>query len=241
MSVTVEIKFVGIDSFNRPIFISKNKEYYGCLDKLFGYDATEREVLEKVNEKTDIYWFGSKFDCEPMGDPAPYVSIMPNMNIKVLKVIDELTPLADQYKPKQSVYYVNYTNKNDEAGNTIEGISEKNCCESCIDKKMEWFKNIGTKMNLPKDFKEFTAHLESSPEHEEFLLCDECSEIIDVSVIWTKNSQELEHWESKDITLKSIPGPRMAYELKNVIKGCYETNPKRCIQLATKLLRNKKE
>lgn len=65
------IKFVGIDGFNRPIFKSLDKKlhFYGSCYKLFGYDATESEVLSKVNEE-DLSYFGNHFNCEPYGTPA---------------------------------------------------------------------------------------------------------------------------------------------------------------------------
>jgi len=62
----VKIRFVGIDSFNRPIFIDKFKNYYGAIDLLFDRDATEEHVLNKV-KKEDITYFGKTFGCEPSG------------------------------------------------------------------------------------------------------------------------------------------------------------------------------
>ena len=65
-----KIKFVGIDSWNRPIFKNiKCESFYGSTDILFNYGDTEEKVLEKVSEK-DITWFGNKFGCEPMGTPC---------------------------------------------------------------------------------------------------------------------------------------------------------------------------
>jgi len=62
-----EIKFYGIDCWNRPIFKStKYKNFYGSTEILFGIDATEKEVLDKVTEN-DLSFFGNKFQCEPMG------------------------------------------------------------------------------------------------------------------------------------------------------------------------------
>ena len=71
------IKFVGIDSFNRPIFRGYGRNHFGSTDILFSYDATEKEVLEKVTEK-NLTYFGSKFDCEPMGDDAGNIKIEEN-------------------------------------------------------------------------------------------------------------------------------------------------------------------
>ena len=64
------IRFKGIDNWNRPIFKSlKYRNYFGSTDKLFGYSATEEEVLEQITEK-DLTFFGNSFGCEPMGTPV---------------------------------------------------------------------------------------------------------------------------------------------------------------------------
>ncbi len=73
----LEVKFKGIDSWNRPIFVDKLKNHYGSTDKLFSYTDTEEFVLEQVTEK-DLTFFGRKFDCEPMGDPVDNIIIVRN-------------------------------------------------------------------------------------------------------------------------------------------------------------------
>ncbi|ENI4487314.1 hypothetical protein ABXZ88_003186 [Vibrio fluvialis] len=65
----ITIQFVGVDSFNRPIFKSlTDKAFYGSTEKLFSLDASESEVLAKVSV-SDLDYFGSSFGCEPMGTP----------------------------------------------------------------------------------------------------------------------------------------------------------------------------
>jgi len=71
----IEVKFYGIDSWGRPVFKSKNDQFYGALHKLFDAGATEKEVLEKV-EEADLVWFGSEFDCEPFGEPGYWLKII---------------------------------------------------------------------------------------------------------------------------------------------------------------------
>ncbi len=68
---TIKIKFAGIDWHNHAIFesIDKPKRYYGSTCTLFDSDATEADVLEKLNEDA-ICFFGSSFGCEPMGTDA---------------------------------------------------------------------------------------------------------------------------------------------------------------------------
>lgn len=69
------VKFKGIDCFNRPVFKSTTtRNHFGSTDILFGYDASEEEVLTVITE-SDLVYFGSKFDCEPMGTSAGNIEI----------------------------------------------------------------------------------------------------------------------------------------------------------------------
>ena len=72
-----KIKFYGIDRFNRPVFksLDKQRHFYGDVNNLFGYEATEAEVLEKVTAD-DLCYFGSRFDCEPYGTPVENLKIV---------------------------------------------------------------------------------------------------------------------------------------------------------------------
>lgn len=71
------VQFHGIDGFNRPVFksLDKQKHFYGDVHNLFGYDATEVEVLAKVTVD-DLCYFGSRFDCEPYGTPVTDLQIV---------------------------------------------------------------------------------------------------------------------------------------------------------------------
>lgn len=70
------IVFAGVDYWNRPIFLRVPEEgevtryFYGCTDKLFDYQASEDEVLEKITV-SDLKLFGNRFGCEPEGLPCP--------------------------------------------------------------------------------------------------------------------------------------------------------------------------
>ena len=67
----VKLKFVGIDNWNRPVWKAPDtKEYYGSVTELFDYEATEEEVLKKVDTYCLCY-FGDHFGCEPMGTDVP--------------------------------------------------------------------------------------------------------------------------------------------------------------------------
>jgi hypothetical protein len=62
----IGVRFVNIDSWNRPEFKDALGNYYGSLDKLFPREEPEESVLLKVTAE-DLTYFGSSFDCEPMG------------------------------------------------------------------------------------------------------------------------------------------------------------------------------
>lgn len=72
-----KVKFGGIDSFNRPVFVNINnpKDIYGSTDILFAFGSTEADVLAKVTED-DLCYFGNHLDCEPMGTPAGEIIIL---------------------------------------------------------------------------------------------------------------------------------------------------------------------
>jgi hypothetical protein len=64
-----QVKFYGIDSWNRSIFKSTtSKKFYGCTEKLFRGDEDETHVLSII-KSTDLTYFGTSFDCEPWGKP----------------------------------------------------------------------------------------------------------------------------------------------------------------------------
>lgn len=71
-----QVKFKGIDRFNRPVFESMEQQhhFYGDVSKLFNFEATKEEVLKRISAE-DLCYFGSKFDCEPMGTPSRNLKI----------------------------------------------------------------------------------------------------------------------------------------------------------------------
>lgn len=62
------LKYVGIDNFNRPVFVDSLGNYCGSLDKLFKSNESKENVLKEISIR-DICFFGKTFDCEPMGFP----------------------------------------------------------------------------------------------------------------------------------------------------------------------------
>ncbi len=65
----ITLKFVGVDSWNRPVFKDINtKYYYGSTNKLFSYEAEKAKVVKYFKQHPEeLEYFGSHFDCEPMG------------------------------------------------------------------------------------------------------------------------------------------------------------------------------
>ncbi len=61
-----ELKFEGIDDWNRPVFKDHNNNRFGDVDNLFNWGDTFETVTSKISEK-HICYFGSTFGCEPMG------------------------------------------------------------------------------------------------------------------------------------------------------------------------------
>lgn len=77
-----QLKFEGIDDWNRPVFKDHNNNRFGDVDNLFEWGSTFEIVTEKISEK-HICYFGDTFGCEPMG-----ISISPN-KIKLVKEWEE--------------------------------------------------------------------------------------------------------------------------------------------------------
>ena len=66
---SINIKFKGVDDFNRPVFKDINSNtYYGCTNKLFGWDEKPENIIEFFKSNIgELEYFGSHFNCEPNG------------------------------------------------------------------------------------------------------------------------------------------------------------------------------
>lgn len=69
---TIKVRFYGIDYFNRPIFKAEDeKMFFGSVMTLFDTDTDEKEIIKHFSENPEgLVYFGSKFDCEPLGLPV---------------------------------------------------------------------------------------------------------------------------------------------------------------------------
>ena len=69
LKIQLDLEFKGIDSWNRPVFYSKDYElYFGSTNKLFNYNHSIEDIKYyfKLNPK-DLCIFGDSFGCEPHG------------------------------------------------------------------------------------------------------------------------------------------------------------------------------
>lgn len=77
MKKVIKVKFRGIDSWNRPIFKSvKYNDFFGHTDILFDYDEDPKKIIEFFEDKLhELTYFGSYFDCEPLGMPLEKIKL----------------------------------------------------------------------------------------------------------------------------------------------------------------------
>jgi len=68
----IEIKFRGIDDWNRPVYKVVGDKFktlhFGSVNTLFDYETTAETVNEYFKDHTDeLEFFGEHFNCEPHG------------------------------------------------------------------------------------------------------------------------------------------------------------------------------
>ena len=126
---------------------------------------------------------------------------------------------SKSYKPSFDSNWISYE---DEDGyiRTFDDENSETYCENCIDQVVEEISKSEETI-LPDEFVKFTYQTETSKENEGFLICDNCGEIIECSIIWDK--QELEHWLSLTRKKwKSILKSEMnTYELSQILDLTY--------------------
>jgi hypothetical protein len=69
MSEVKNIKFKGIDDFNRPVFKIVDEDIYvGSVYTLFDWSVKPDDVIAHFKSNTsELEYFGNKFNCEPTG------------------------------------------------------------------------------------------------------------------------------------------------------------------------------
>lgn len=77
---------------------------------------------------------------------------------------------------------------------------------------------------------------ESSPEKEDFCLCDSCGKILQAAILWTE--QEMEHWLTY-LRKEDLKNKRCCYELMEIfhpIYGAYEKFPNEVEKIAHRVM-----
>jgi len=75
----MDIRFEGVDSFNRPVFKSIDSNYrFGSVDTLFSHSDTEEFIVKYFkNNLEELEYFGRSFGCEPIG------GMLSNVKLKI--------------------------------------------------------------------------------------------------------------------------------------------------------------
>ena len=80
----IEIMFIGIDDWSRPVYKDRDNNYYGSTFVLVDYNTTPEEVNKKFSDMDDpayyLCYFGNKFNCEPMGTPVKNLKIVSSLS-----------------------------------------------------------------------------------------------------------------------------------------------------------------
>ena len=65
----IQIKFKGIDDWNRPVYKVVDKNiYFGSTEKLFSHNDEKNKIDKFFKENIKLLeYFGRSFNCEPMG------------------------------------------------------------------------------------------------------------------------------------------------------------------------------
>jgi len=82
----LEIKFRGIDDWNRPVYKVVGNKYkslcFGSTNTLFKYEDSSKTINEYFKDHMDeLEYFGDRFNCEPHGG-------MPFKGLE-LKIVEE--------------------------------------------------------------------------------------------------------------------------------------------------------
>lgn len=125
-----------------------------------------------------------------------------------------LESIARHYKPKQQLFYGVALDKH---GNQLEEI-EIECCEDCTTKALKEANKNRRAKYYSEETTEIDFYNESSPQSDDYKVCEYCGHYIEVSVLQTF-SQEIDHWLSlTDAELtKWVGKKRNAWVINNLL------------------------
>jgi len=130
---------------------------------------------------------------------------------------DVVKILGQEFEPLQGVYYITDIDYKE-----LDDYNSFDYCQNCAIE-------IANKENL-------LCLQESSPEKEGFCTCENCSKIIETSIIWTK--QEIEHWLT-NLQKEHLKDKATCYELMKLLEptyGAYENFPKEVTEISNRVL-----
>jgi hypothetical protein len=72
MKRIIEIKFRGVDRWDRPVFKQVDKNiYFGSVNTLMPNKTKEEIITYFEDNLQELEFFGDSFDCEPHGGNSP--------------------------------------------------------------------------------------------------------------------------------------------------------------------------
>jgi hypothetical protein len=134
-TIMEKVQFCGIDDWGRPIFksLSREKAFFGSIDKLFGYEEEENEVLKAV-DAGDLLYFGSRFNCEPMGTTVEKLEIKratPKKDTVTISEKDKFNYMMLSRLKSDCEYFLGYGDGN-----------KKRLCGDSVEEHIEEMKKI---------------------------------------------------------------------------------------------------
>lgn len=84
--INKDIIFIGIDSWNRPVFKTVDKqEIYGSTTTLFSYGDTPKRIIDYFKDNLgELEYFGTHFNCEPHGGLISNGKIVEHINFNII-------------------------------------------------------------------------------------------------------------------------------------------------------------
>ena len=170
------------------------------------------------------------------------INIMKKTIARLKKTISSailvVTDLANQYEYKQDSTWFEYSTKEDYTRSFEE--DQGTYCEDCIDEReTDILINEDNSITFPDDFENLIQSVETSKEHDGFLHCDSCGEIIECGILWSP--QDFEHWTDLDGEnwKKCKNNSKHYYQIYTILKECGEESEyaSECLIIAEKVLK----
>ena len=168
-------------------------------------------------------------------------NILKSMLEKVQEAFSIVEERGRWYYPREDACYVCYEDK---AGDilTFPGMEHFSYCENCIQEAiLDVKREIKNKeIKKPRLYEKLDYCIESCPQSTDFLICDECGEIILSSKIW--DFQELDHWNNikDEESWEKLSLYYEFYQLKEILdteNGSFPEYPDETFMVAEKVIK----